>query len=44
MVFGGIFAAAISIYQIGPRRRGSLVMGAAAAVGGALWCLLGWSS
>jgi simple sugar transport system permease protein len=41
MLFGGIFAAAISIYEIGPPATRLLCMGVAAAVGGALWCLLG---
>jgi simple sugar transport system permease protein len=40
MVFGGIFAGAISIYQIGPPSTRLLLMGIAAAVGGSLWCLL----
>jgi ABC-type uncharacterized transport system permease subunit len=41
MLFGGMFAAAISIYEIGPPATRLLFMGAAAAIGGALWCLLG---
>ena len=41
MLFGGMFAAAISIYDIGPPETQLLLMGAAAAIGGALWCLLG---
>jgi ABC-type uncharacterized transport system permease subunit len=40
MLFGGIFAAAVSIYQIGPPQTRLLLMGAASALGGALWCLL----
>ena len=41
MLFGGMFAAAISIYEIGPPQTRLMLMGAAAALGGALWCLLG---
>jgi simple sugar transport system permease protein len=41
MLFGGMFAAAISIYEIGPPVTRLLLMGVAAALGGALWCLLG---
>jgi len=40
MIFGGIFAAAISIYDIGPPSTRLLLMGSAAALGGALWVLL----
>jgi general nucleoside transport system permease protein len=40
MIFGGIFAAAISIYDIGPPATRLLLMGMAAALGGALWVLL----
>jgi ABC-type uncharacterized transport system permease subunit len=40
MLFGGIFAAAVSIYQIGPPETRLLLMGVASAIGGALWCLL----
>ena len=40
MIFGGIFAAAVSIYQIGPPSTRLLLMGVAAAAGGALWVLL----
>jgi len=40
MLFGGIFAAAISIYQIGPPATRLLLMAVASAIGGALWCLL----
>jgi simple sugar transport system permease protein len=40
MIFGGIFAAAISIYEIGPPSTRLLLMGIAAATGGALWVLL----
>ena len=41
MLFGGMFAAAISIYEIGPPATRLLFMGVAAAIGGGLWCLLG---
>jgi len=41
MLFGGMFAAAISIYEIGPPATRLPLMGMAAALGGALWCLLG---
>ncbi|MGD0421683.1 MAG: ABC transporter permease [Xanthobacteraceae bacterium] len=40
MIFGGIFAAAVSIYEIGPPQTRLILMGLAAAAGGALWCLL----
>jgi ABC-type uncharacterized transport system permease subunit len=40
MIFGGIFSAAVSIYQIGPPSTRLLLMGVAAAAGGALWVLL----
>jgi ABC-type uncharacterized transport system permease subunit len=40
MLFGGMFAAAISIYQIGPAEARLLLMAVASAIGGALWCLL----
>jgi general nucleoside transport system permease protein len=40
MLFGGIFATAISIYHIGPPETRLLLMGIASAVGGSLWCLL----
>lgn len=40
MIFGGIFAAAVSIYDVGPPATRLLLMGIAAAVGGALWVLL----
>jgi general nucleoside transport system permease protein len=40
MVFGGIFATAISIYEIGPAPARLIIMGAAAALGGAVWCLI----
>lgn len=40
MIFGGIFAAAVSIYEIGPPSTRLLLMGLAAALGGALWVLL----
>jgi general nucleoside transport system permease protein len=40
MLFGGIFATGVSVYEIGPPQTRLLLMGMAAAVGGALWCLL----
>jgi general nucleoside transport system permease protein len=40
MLFGGIFATAVSIYQIGPPQTRLLLMGVASALGGALWCLV----
>jgi simple sugar transport system permease protein len=40
MMFGGIFAAGVSIYEIGPAETRLAVMAAAAAIGGALWSLL----
>jgi simple sugar transport system permease protein len=40
MIFGGIFAAAVSIYEIGPPQTRLIFMGIAAAIGGSLWCLL----
>jgi len=40
MIFGGIFAAAISIHDVGPQATRLLLMGSAAALGGALWVLL----
>lgn len=40
MIFGGIFAAAISIYDVGPPATRLLLMGIAAAIGGGLWVLL----
>lgn len=40
MIFGGIFAAAVSIYDIGPPSARLLLMGCAAALGGALWVLM----
>jgi simple sugar transport system permease protein len=40
MIFGGIFASAISIDDIGPASARLLLMGMAAATGGALWVLL----
>jgi ABC-type uncharacterized transport system permease subunit len=40
MIFGGIFAAAISIHEIGPPATRLLLMGCAAPLGGALWVLL----
>lgn len=41
MLLGGIFAEGVSIYEIGPPETRLAVMGLAAALGGALWCLLG---
>jgi simple sugar transport system permease protein len=38
MLFGGIFATGVSIYQIGPPSIRLLVMSIAAALGGAFWC------
>jgi simple sugar transport system permease protein len=40
MIFGGIFAGAISIYEIGPPEVRLPLMAVAAAIGGSLWCLL----
>jgi simple sugar transport system permease protein len=40
MIFGGIFAAGVSIYEIGPPSTRLLLMGVAAALGGMLWSLL----
>lgn len=40
MVFGGIFAAGVSIYEIGPASTRLFVMGLASALGGLLWSLL----
>jgi len=40
MLFGGIFATAVSIYEIGPAPIRLGIMLVAAAIGGALWCLL----
>ena len=40
MLFGGIFATGVSVYEIGPPQTRLLLMGVAAAVGGTLWCLL----
>jgi ABC-type uncharacterized transport system permease subunit len=40
MIFGGIFAAAVSIYDIGPPPLHLVFMGLAAALGGLLWSLL----
>jgi ABC-type uncharacterized transport system permease subunit len=40
MIFGGIFAAAVSIYDIGPPATRLVLMGVASALGGALWVLL----
>lgn len=39
MIFGGIFAAAISIYEIGPPGTRLLLMALASVAGGSLWCL-----
>jgi simple sugar transport system permease protein len=41
MLFGGMFAASISIYEVGPPETRLLFMGIMAAIGGGLWCLLG---
>lgn len=40
MLFGGIFATAVSIYEIGPASIRLVLMLCAAALGGGLWCLL----
>jgi ABC-type uncharacterized transport system permease subunit len=40
MIFGGIAAAGVSIYGIGPEATRLLAMGIAAAIGGMLWVLL----
>jgi simple sugar transport system permease protein len=40
MVFGGIFAGGVSIYQIGPPETRLYLMAVAAAIGGAMWCLV----
>ncbi len=40
MIFGGIAATGISIYQIGPEPARLVIMGIAAAAGGLLWVLL----
>jgi general nucleoside transport system permease protein len=40
MIFGGIFATAISVYEIGPAQARLIIMGVASAIGGALWCSL----
>jgi general nucleoside transport system permease protein len=40
MIFGGIAAASVSIYAIGPESTRLIVMGVAAAIGGMLWVLL----
>src|SRR5258708_12781696 len=40
MIFGGIFAAAVSIHQIGPPSTRLIFMGLAAAVGGMFWVLV----
>jgi general nucleoside transport system permease protein len=40
MLFGGIFATGVSIYEIGPPETRLLLMGVASAIGGGLWCLL----
>jgi general nucleoside transport system permease protein len=42
MVFGGIFATAVSIYDIGPESTRIVVMGVAASAGGILWVLLAY--
>jgi ABC-type uncharacterized transport system permease subunit len=43
MVFGGIFAGGVSIYEIGPPITRLLLMAVASAIGGGLWCLLAGS-
>ncbi|MCK9916516.1 ABC transporter permease [Microbacteriaceae bacterium K1510] len=40
MLFGGIFATAVSIYEIGPASMRLALMLVAAAIGGAFWCLV----
>jgi ABC-type uncharacterized transport system permease subunit len=40
MVFGGIFAAAVSIYELGPPSTRLLFMGVAAALGGMFWVMV----
>jgi general nucleoside transport system permease protein len=40
MLFGGIFATGVSVYEIGPPQTRLLLMGVASAIGGGLWCLL----
>src|SRR5258707_2507282 len=40
MIFGGFFAAAVSIYQIGPPSTRLVVMGLAAGLGGMFWVLV----
>jgi simple sugar transport system permease protein len=40
MVFGGIFAGGVSIYEIGPEPARIFLMAIASAIGGGLWCLL----
>jgi general nucleoside transport system permease protein len=40
MLFGGIFATGVSVYEIGPPQTRLLLMGLASAIGGGLWCLL----
>jgi ABC-type uncharacterized transport system permease subunit len=42
MVFGGIFATAVSVYNIGPESIRVVVMGIAASAGGILWVLLAY--
>ena len=42
MVFGGIAATAVSIYQIGPESTRVLAMGIAASIGGIFWVMLAY--
>jgi general nucleoside transport system permease protein len=42
MVFGGIAATAVSIYEIGPESTRLIVMGIAASIGGMLWVMLAY--
>jgi ABC-type uncharacterized transport system permease subunit len=42
MVFGGIAATAVSIYEIGPESTRLVVMGIAASIGGMLWVMLAY--
>ena len=42
MIFGGIFATAVSIYNIGPESTRVVVMGLAASIGGTAWVLLAY--
>jgi ABC-type uncharacterized transport system permease subunit len=42
MVFGGLAATAVSIYEIGPESTRLIVMGIAASIGGMLWVMLAY--